>query len=125
RLEADVVTPARAAMEARQADARGKAAKMLEDGKATAAVLRQMIATWEAAGENARDIFLMQKLQPVMASLVETIQSVKVDRLSVLPAGSALSGGAQLAEQARSVFGLDVVKLLQGVGAAKAAPELR
>jgi predicted phage gp36 major capsid-like protein len=34
------------------------------------------IETWKAAGPNARDIFLMQKLQSVMSSLVETIQNV-------------------------------------------------
>ena len=76
QLEADVVAPARADMEKKQAEARGKAAKIVEDGKATAAVLTQMIETWKAAGPNARDIFLMQKLQTVMSSLVETIQSV-------------------------------------------------
>jgi flotillin len=49
QLEADVVAPARADMEKRQAQARGEAATIVEDGKATAAVLTQMIQAWKAA----------------------------------------------------------------------------
>ena len=41
--------PARADMEKRQAEARGKAAEIVDDGRATAAVLTQMIETWKAA----------------------------------------------------------------------------
>jgi flotillin len=117
QLEADVVAPARADMEKKQAEARGKAAKIVEDGKATAAVLTQMIETWKAAGPNARDIFLMQKLQSVMSSLVETIQSVKVDRISYLPASARVTQGIQLVEQVKAAFGVDLAKVVDRLGA--------
>ena len=58
-----------------------------------------MINAWKAAGPNARDIFLMQKLQSVMSSLVETIQNVSVDRVAYLPASSQVVQGVQLVEQ--------------------------
>ncbi len=124
KLEADVVAPARADMEKKQAEARGKAAKIVEDGRATAAVLTQMIATWKAAGPNARDIFLMQKLQNVMSSLVETIQSVKVDRVAYLPASSQVAQGVQLVEQAKAAFGVDLAKVVERLGAPGEAVKL-
>ena len=117
KLEADVVAPARADMEKRQAEARGRAAKIVEDGRATAAVLTQMIQTWKAAGPNARDIFLMQKLQPVMSSLVETIREVKVDRVAYLPASAKVAQGVQLVEQVRAAFGVDLAKVVAQLGA--------
>ncbi|MBK8597880.1 MAG: flotillin family protein [Holophagales bacterium] len=117
QLDADVVAPARADMEKRQAEARGKAAKIVEDGRATAAVLTQMIETWKAAGPNARDIFLMQKLQTVMSSLVETIQSVRVDRISYLPASARVTQGIQLVEQVKTAFGVDLAKVVARLGA--------
>lgn len=117
QLEADVVAPARADMEKRQAEARGEAAKIVEDGKATAAVLTQMIQAWKAAGPNARDIFLMQKLQTVMSSLVETIQNVSVDRISYVPASSQVTQGIQLVEQVKAAFGVDLAKVVAQLGA--------
>ena len=61
-----------------------------------------MINAWKAAGPNARDIFLMQKLQSVMSSLVETIQNVSVDRVAYLPASSQVVQGVQLVEQVKA-----------------------
>ncbi|HPA53052.1 MAG TPA: flotillin family protein, partial [Thermoanaerobaculia bacterium] len=122
KLEADVVAPARADMEKKQAEARGRAAKIVEDGRATAAVLTQMIETWKAAGPNARDIFLMQKLQSVMSSLVETIGSVKVDRVAYLPASAKVAQGVQLVEQVKAAFGVDLAKVVGRLGAPEEAP---
>ena len=122
QLDADVVAPARADMEKKQAEARGRAAKIVEDGTATAAVLTQMINAWKAAGPNARDIFLMQKLQSVMSSLVETIQNVSVDRVAYLPASSQVVQGVQLVEQVKAAFGVDLAKVVERLGAPGEAP---
>ena len=128
RLEADVVAPASAAMEASQADAKGHASKIIEDGKATVSVLNEMIVTWQAGGESARDIFLMQKLQSLMDSLVSTINDVHVERVTVLPGGgdSGSGGGAvRMVEELKGV-GVDVPALLdrytRGVPAPSPAP---
>ena len=53
RLEADVIAPAAAGMQSQQAEAKGNSARIVEDGKATVAVLNEMIATWKAGGDNA------------------------------------------------------------------------
>lgn len=118
KLEADVVAPAQAEMEAKLAEARGAAARIIEDGKANNRVLEQMIATWQAGGENSRDIFLMQKLQNTLGSLVETIGDVRVDKLTVLPpdAGTSARTALTLNEEVKGAIGLDMAQVLERLG---------
>lgn len=115
QLEADVIAPAQADMERQISEAKGGSAKIVEDGKATATVLSQMIDTWKAGGESARDIFLMQKLQATLGQLVSTIQDVKVDRLTVLPpdAGVSARKAVTLVEELKGALGLDLPRVLE------------
>jgi flotillin len=121
RLEADVLAPAQADMEAREAAARGASAKIIEDGKASVAVLEQTIATWQQAGDAAREIFLLQKLPETLAHLTSTIRNVRVDRVTVLPpdTGARARGAVALSEEVRGSLGLDVPALLGRVAGAK------
>lgn len=114
QLQADVVAPAQAQMEADQAEAKGLARKVIEDGKATVAVLDQMIATWKKGGHNARDIFLMQKLNKVLEDLMGTVQDIKVDRLTMLPAGSEsrAAKAVTLIEELKAAVGIDIPKAI-------------
>jgi flotillin len=121
RLQADVVAPAQAAMEAAQAHAKGEAAKVIEDGKATVAVLEEMIATWKNGGNNARDIFLMQKLQTVMGSLVSTIDEVDVDKVVLLPqtGNSTASKAVTLVEELKGALGVDLPELVDRMASSR------
>jgi flotillin len=125
RLQADVIEPARADAEARIAEARGKAASILEDGRATVQVLEEMIAVWQEAGPDARDIFLMQKLQVLLAAMADTIGDVKVDRLTMLPdshnGASTASQAARLVEELKGAVGVDLPRLLGQFAGAKPA----
>lgn len=116
QLEADVLEPARAQTEAGIADAKGQASRILEQGRATVQVLEEMIDVWEKAGHNARDIFLMQKLEVVMGAMVETIGNVKVDKITVLPHGggsdSTAMNAVRLVEELKGALGVDLPKLL-------------
>lgn len=115
KLEADVLAPAHADMEARQAEARARAAAIVENGKATAAVLEEMIATWKMGGENARDIFLMQKHQALMEALVSTIQGVEIQKVTVLPnqpSGGGVGNTVRLIEELKAGAGVDLPQLL-------------
>jgi flotillin len=123
RLEADVIAPAHAEMEAKVAHAKGSAAKIVEDGKATAAVLDQMIQTWQQGGDQARDIFLMQKLQALMDSLVGTISDVEINRLTVLPSDNGRAAqSVRLVEELRAGIGVDLPKLLTDFSQSRGAP---
>ncbi len=127
QLEADVIEPARANMEAGIADARGRSSVILEEGRATVQVLEEMIKVWKDAGDNARDIFLMQKLNNVMQSLVSTIGDVKVDRITMLPpddaGGDTARKAVRLVEELKGAIGVDLPMLLEtaagGTGARK------
>jgi len=126
KLAADVLAPAKAGMEASQNNAKGKAAKITEDGKATAAVLTEMIRTWQTGGDAARDIFLMQKLQTVMDSLVSTIQTVQVDKITVLPAGGTgrAAQAATLNEELKAALGVDLAAIAKRLGGADTPPPM-
>ncbi len=119
QLEADVIEPASANMEATIAAAKGRSARILEEGRSTVQVLEEMIEVWKSAGTNARDIFLMQKLQAVMNSLVSTIGTVQVDRYPMLPEASPGGGddttrkAVRLVEELRGALGVDLPKLLE------------
>ncbi|MBA2319705.1 MAG: flotillin family protein [Deltaproteobacteria bacterium] len=115
RLEADVIEPAKANLEAGVAQARGKASRVLEEGRATVQVLEEMIGVWRSAGADARDIFLMQKLHKVMGSMASTIGTVKVDRVTMLPAGAGGETSRQavrLVEELKGALGVDLPKML-------------
>lgn len=122
QLEADVIEPARASMEAGISAAKGKSASILEEGRANVGVLEDMIRVWQAAGDNARDIFLMQKLQVIMAAMVDTIGDVQVDRLTMLPSGgdSTATQAVQLVEELKAAVGVDLPKMLTDVSAGMA-----
>ncbi len=126
QLEADVIEPSRANMEAGITEAKGRSARILEEGRATVKVLEEMIEVWQSSGHSARDIFLMQKLQTVMGSLVSTVADVRVDRITVLPQGDGSDTArkaVRLVEELRGAIGVDLPKLLEsaaGVGESSA-----
>lgn len=120
QLEADVIEPGRADMEAGINEARGRAARILEQGRATVKVLDDMITVWQQSGPSARDIFLMQKLNAVMGQLVSTVGAVKVDRITMLPgdeeggaAGDTARRAVRLVEELKGAIGVDLPKLLE------------
>lgn len=118
QLEANEIEPAKAEMEANVEQAKGNAAKITEDGKATVAVLNEMIATWKQGGDSARDIFLMQKLQSVMEALVSSIENVEVDKIAILPtrennSNSTATNLMVLNEEVKATMGVDLAGLLE------------
>ena len=117
RLEADIITPAEKNMQAARAEAKGKASKIIEDGRATSQVLHEMIETWQAGGDHARQIFLMQKLQVVMSSLVSSIDKVEVDKITVLPNNSSSTAAktATLVEEVKAATGVDLPAVVKGI----------
>jgi len=124
RLQADVVAPANAQMQQRRADAQAQSARIIEDGKATVSVLNAMIATWKQGGKSAHDIFLMQKMQVLMDSLVGTITDVKVDRVTLLPGdgGSTAQRAVTLVEELKAGVGIDIPEVVNRLTAGPTPP---
>ena len=73
RLEADVITPARARKEAMELEARGQAASILEDGNAQIEVFRRLVAQYQEAGNDAERIFVLNMLPELIDKIVGTV----------------------------------------------------
>jgi len=119
RLTADVIEPARARREAMELDAKGAAAKIVEDGQAQLLVLRQMIETYASADGNGEKVFMLNMLPELLTKLVDTVGKVSVERVSVIDAGG--NGGGlgrfvsqfpaavvSLADQVENATGVDI-----------------
>jgi flotillin len=111
-LEADVLKPAEARRQEQVAAARGEAARILEEGRATATSLSALARTWESSNGSARQILLAQKLAPLLRSLLGPVGQAPIDRLTVLDARLGASGEmasrmAVLGEQLKHVLGVD------------------
>ena len=128
RLDADVIQPAKAGCNAAEQDARAGVANIVEDGKARAEALRSMATSWNAAGDQAREIFLLQKISPIIDKITDTISTAKIDKVTVID--SAIGGGSSmnparllaLTEQVKEVFGIDVVAKLQEMSGPRKEP---
>lgn len=119
QLQADVIAPAQAKCEAMEAQAAANVASIVEDGKARASALEQLAEAWTDAGDNAREIFLIQKIEPIIKQLTATIGQTSVQKYTVIDTSSSGGGGMDaaklvgFAEQLKEVFGVDVVAKLQ------------
>lgn len=87
RLEADEVLRANANAEAAALIAKGDAAPALEQGLASAEVLRMLSEAWIEAGPNAREVFVIQQLDKIVETVVRSVQGVEVGRVAVLDNG--------------------------------------
>lgn len=121
QLDADVVAPARAFKEQQEAAARAAVAPIEENGRATAQGLRTLAEQWLRAGDEAREIFLLEKLRTLVSIMVGTVDKVHIDQVTFVGGGDTgarpLAGqAASLVEQLRSAADIDIAQLVQRVG---------
>ena len=119
KLQADVVAPAEAKSKQAIARAKGDAAAIVEPGKAQAEGIRKLAESWKAAGVNARDIFLYQKLEELLKIIVSTVPEVEVDNVTVINAqgGSNATKMAAFFEELKQTAGIDVAATLESLTA--------
>lgn len=125
QLQADVVAPAEADCKRAIAEARGDAARILEDGKAQTAGIKHLAQSWKAAGPSARDIFLFQKLELLLKMMAASVPEVKVQNLTVIDAqnGSSVAKMAAFLEQLRQTTGMDIASAVGHLAGARAATD--
>ena len=92
RVEADVVVPARADLEARQLQAQAEAATIVEDGKAQVEVFKRLTDQYQAAGSDGHDVLVLNMLPDLIDKIVATVQNVSIDRVAVVDTGAAAGG---------------------------------
>ncbi|HEY1547270.1 MAG TPA: SPFH domain-containing protein [Kofleriaceae bacterium] len=119
QLTADRVKPAEAKKAQLVQEAKGKASRIIEDGKATASAIRALGATWAKAGDSARQIFVAQKLQQLVGTMMQTVGDMPINKLTVIDKELAAGGGnfavkaAVTNEQLKQMLGVDLAALAQ------------
>lgn len=118
QLQADIVAPAEADCQQAIARAKGNAAQIIEDGKAQAAGIEELAASWQAAGDSAREIFLFQKLELLLKLIAAGVPEVQVQHLTVIdaPPDGTVPKTAAFLEQLRQTTGVDVAKVANRLG---------
>lgn len=118
QLQADVVAPAEAQCKRAMAEAKGNASQILEAGKAQAEATKRLAESWKLAGSNAREIFLYQKLEVLLKTIVETVPQVEVDNVTVINSqqgGTATKLAAFLTEL-KQTTGIDLAETIETMG---------
>ncbi len=120
QLQADLIQPAEASRAQAEQNAKGDAAKIIEQGRATATVLKNLSATYRASGTSGRDVLLMQKLIPMLGQILGSASQLKINRLTVIGQSHGNGGGNSLAstlvstsEQIKAATGIDVPQAIR------------
>lgn len=128
QLVADKLKPAEARKMQMIQQARGSASKIVEEGKATAAAIRSLGETWAKAGDSARQIFVAQKLQGLVGTMMSTVGELPIDKLTVIDKELAANGGnfamktAITAEQLKQMMGVDITAIAQKLAPGAVVP---
>lgn len=131
QLLADRIKPAQAQKAQMIEAARGASAKIVEDGKATAESLRQIANTWQATGDNARQVFVAQKLSGLVSSLMDTVPPLPIDKFTIIDkelgggdgSGNLAVKAAVASEQLKHTLGVDVAAILKRLEAKNEGPQ--
>jgi flotillin len=124
RLEADVTIPAEVDQQVRELFAAGQAAPIAADGEAMAAALAEVSGAWRDSGGRAMDMFVLQHLDEIFASVAQAAQRVKVGEVNLIDGGdgktlpayaaSYPATMAALLEQVTRTLGIDIQKTITG-----------
>lgn len=128
KLEAEVIEPSKANCEAMEAKAKALVAPIVEEGKAKADAFRALAESWQRAGDNAREILILQKIEPIIRQLTDAIADTKIDKVTIIDSGngsspntSGVDVGKLLAinEQIKTTFGIDLAEKIKEFPAPK------
>ena len=114
QLQADIVAPAEAESKQAIAKAKGDAATIIEDGKAQAIGTKRLAESWKSVGDNAREVFLFQKLETFIKMMASGVPEVAVDSITVVD-GNNNNQATQIAsfiEQLRQTTGMDLTEIV-------------
>lgn len=128
KYEAEVVIPSEAEKKAAVLKAQGEAARILEDGKATAEAIKLMQAQWQNG--KTRELFLIQLLPELMDKVTKVIaDNLHIEKLTILDSGNGnglpthiknlTSSAVTILEQLKNTTGIDIPALLHNSGGRK------
>lgn len=119
QLQADIIAPSEANCKQAISQAKGNAARIVEDGKAQVEGIRQLAEFWRAAGSDAKEIFLLQKLDVLLKAIATSVPEVAVQNVTVIDAdnGSRATQIAAFLEQLKQSTGMDVTQVVNQLAA--------
>jgi flotillin len=91
RLEADKVLPAEAEKQAKALQARGNAAELAENAKASAMVNDMLSKVWQKTGVDASELFLIQQIEMVLQEAAKIPKRVHLEHVNVIDNGDGKS----------------------------------
>jgi flotillin len=123
RHEADTVIPARARNEAARLEAQGRAAKILEEGKATADAVKLMREEWDDG--KTHELFMIRMFPDLVDKVTRVVaENLRVDKVTILDGGGDGSGedlpayvrnltssAVVMMEQMKNATGVDLARL--------------
>jgi flotillin len=125
RQEADTVIPARARREAAMLEAQGKAARIVEDGKATAEAVELMREQWEN-GET-QELFMIRMFPELLDKVTRVVaDNLRIEKLTIIDGGDGdglpthvknlTKSAVVMLEQMKNATGIDLAKLAGNTG---------
>ena len=87
RLEVDQVLPAQAQRQADELKAKGNAAKVAEDTKASAQVNEMLAQIWEETGVDASELFLVQQMEMILKQAAKVPHRLHLGDVTVIDNG--------------------------------------
>jgi flotillin len=124
RLQADVVLPAESERKAQEMRSRSEAASIAADGEALAEVMGMLTEIWIKAGDDARDLFLIQNLEATLLKVTEKVKGMQVGEVHLIDRGDGRALAAHIAslpravaavfDELRSTTGIDVTGIIAG-----------
>jgi flotillin len=132
REEADTIIPARAAQQAQEMAAKGSAARIAEDGRATAEAIEVMREQW--ADGDTQDLFLIRMLPELLDKVTRVVaDNLRVDKLTILDGGNGeglpnyvknlTNSAVTMLEQMKNATGIDLERLAKR-GEGSSGPEI-
>ena len=87
RLEVDEILPAQAQQQANELQAKGNAAKLAEDNKASAQVNEMLAQVWQETGVDASELFLVQQMEMILKQAAQVPHRLHLGDVSVIDNG--------------------------------------
>ena len=84
QLQADVIAPAESECQTMIAAAKGEAATIIEQGRSQAEGLQELVESLKRSGDDAKRLFILQKLEPLLTMLSDTVQPIEVEEVSLI-----------------------------------------
>ena len=84
QLQADVIAPAESKCKTMMAAAKGQAATIVEQGRSQAEGLQELVESLKQSGDDAKRLFLLQKLEPLLTMLSDTVQPIEVEEVNLI-----------------------------------------